>query len=568
MGISIRKIFKTISILISSLLFLEIVLRLFWYTPYLDPRYKRDDLKWLEQNVALDHFGYRDREFSLDKPKGVFRIYSLGTSYTFGWYINDPSLSYPKRLEGELSNNFKEQNIEVINAAHPGFSLQDKIDQFKTQGTLFNPDVVTVDLNIFDLTNQAFPPRYINSLFIRKLYIYQATFGNWQRHLSEGRTKKAVLESLKYNSENINRLDKELQDLKNLTNKAGASLAIILFPYYDLQNPNTPYQYTNFHEAIKKIGQNNSITVVDLLEAFNSFQDKKDLILNPTDPHLSVLGNQITAQFIAKTIDFEKLLSQPKIRMQTSKIIGHLNLSIPGLANIISISPTGWVYFDRSYNLGTMNLFLPNNSDKKLFYIEDKLETAKSFTHKGWPGAKIEYRILPSNGNLLIPKVLYGYQAVGINSITGYWNKNDSLASQDLDLTNTQITKDDKNIYIKILNTAEYNKYQMYKVLVDVAVKQFDIDNGIIVDMFKTEVVTSSIKSGQKEITLNLPGKIGSSPSYVWVNNILQPTKTTNLDNSLHLTLEGNIPQDAKIEIPVALGLRETSQLPIIEYSH
>ena len=84
--------------IIITLLALELLLR-FTVTPLeLDIRYKRNDLQWMEKDVALNSYGYRDKEYSEEKNENIFRIYSLGDSYTFGWYIPDIKNTYPKLL--------------------------------------------------------------------------------------------------------------------------------------------------------------------------------------------------------------------------------------------------------------------------------------------------------------------------------------------------------------------------------------------------------------------------------------------------------------------------------------
>lgn len=562
------KIFSLLTLLAVVLVLAELLLRLFWYSPYLDPNFKRDDPKWLEKDVVLDHFGYRDREFSLTKDPTVFRIYSLGTSYTFGWYLKDPALSYPKQLENNLQQNFPDQKIEVINAAHPGFSLSDKISRFKTQGVLFAPDLVTVDLSIYDLNDKVFPPRYINNHFIRNLRIYQLTLGSWQRQSAEQKTTRSIEDSLN-DPKSVQKLTDQLLELKNLTASSGANLAVILIPEYDPQNPNAPYRYQKFDDLVKNIAREHSTALVDLLTGFNAIGNKKELVLNPTDPHLSVFGNQLTGGIIAQTIDFKKLFSAPRDVLQTQKITASTGLKLPNFKNIVSITPAGWLYFDRSFALNSMPLFLPDNSDKKLVFIEDQLETAKSFTHKGWPGAKLEYR-LPAGEKLVIKKTTYGYPVVGVAGVMGFWEEDGALQSEKLNLTDLKISKDEQNIYIVVKNAS---KYQMYKVTVDLAIKQLDLDEGMVASMFETKLFNQDLKNSQTRVVINSTAKIGSTPRfvsenesipYIWLDDNLQPAVFKEADNTLEVSITQN---GSKIEIPLAVEYKDQTALPTIEYA-
>ena len=134
-----------------SVLITEILLKIFWMPSYLNPRFERDDLKWISGNVILNRFGYRDREFDLTNRQ-KYRIYSLGDSYTYGWYINDLTKTYPKLIEKKLEDKYG-QGIEVINASRPGFNLKESVIRFKQEGILFSPDLVTLGINIFDITD-------------------------------------------------------------------------------------------------------------------------------------------------------------------------------------------------------------------------------------------------------------------------------------------------------------------------------------------------------------------------------------------------------------------------------
>ena len=100
----------------------------------------------MERNVVYNTYGYRDREIQEGKNPGTFRVYSLGDSYTFGWYLPDPKQTYPKLLEKEL-NETQGLPAEVINAASPGFSVKEEVDRFLSEGRLFFPDLVMIGVN-------------------------------------------------------------------------------------------------------------------------------------------------------------------------------------------------------------------------------------------------------------------------------------------------------------------------------------------------------------------------------------------------------------------------------------
>src|SRR5215472_9264005 len=67
--------------------------------------------------VSINSDGLRDRDFSLEKPPGVYRIMMLGDSTTFGWGVREENTA-AKFLERKLNENplpgYK--SVEVMNA--------------------------------------------------------------------------------------------------------------------------------------------------------------------------------------------------------------------------------------------------------------------------------------------------------------------------------------------------------------------------------------------------------------------------------------------------------------------
>lgn len=85
-----------------------------------------------------------DKEYQPIKDSSVFRIISLGDSFTFGLYVN-PVDNYSKKLEKLLNQNPvcpKWQRYEVINLGVPGYDIQYAIKRFELKGKQLNPDLV------------------------------------------------------------------------------------------------------------------------------------------------------------------------------------------------------------------------------------------------------------------------------------------------------------------------------------------------------------------------------------------------------------------------------------------
>ena len=99
------------------------------------------DKDWFKKNVRQNSLGYRDFEYSQERPNNTFRILMLGDSMTFGQGINKTSDTYPKQLE-VLLNKGSKQKFEVINIAYPGYNTDSQLYDLYIKGFNSQPDMV------------------------------------------------------------------------------------------------------------------------------------------------------------------------------------------------------------------------------------------------------------------------------------------------------------------------------------------------------------------------------------------------------------------------------------------
>lgn len=98
-------------------------------------------------DVKINSLGYRMEEFTIEKPKDVFRILMLGDSMTFGYGVNVED-NIPSRLEKALDEYLKkngvgDKKIQIINA---GFADGKSPDSYylylKNDGLKLEPDLI------------------------------------------------------------------------------------------------------------------------------------------------------------------------------------------------------------------------------------------------------------------------------------------------------------------------------------------------------------------------------------------------------------------------------------------
>jgi len=88
--------------------------------------------------------GYRDREFSLVKPPGVFRIVALGGSTTYTIKVEDNKKTFTAQLEKVLQQKYGYKNVEVINAGVGGYNSWESLINLEFRVLDLDPDLIIV----------------------------------------------------------------------------------------------------------------------------------------------------------------------------------------------------------------------------------------------------------------------------------------------------------------------------------------------------------------------------------------------------------------------------------------
>ena len=108
-----------------------------YLTYYPTPNYRKG-------RTYHNSLGYRNAEFSLQKPAGVYRIVALGGSSTYDIRIEDNDLTFTAQLEKVLNDEYGYQNVEVINAGVPGFNSWEILINLEFRVLDLDPDLVII----------------------------------------------------------------------------------------------------------------------------------------------------------------------------------------------------------------------------------------------------------------------------------------------------------------------------------------------------------------------------------------------------------------------------------------
>ena len=101
--------------------------------------------------TSHNSLGYRNDEFPLKKPSGVYRIVALGGSSTYDVSIKDNADTFTAQLERLLKEDYGYQDVQVINAGVPGYNSWEILVNLEFRVLDLDPDLVIIYENTNDV---------------------------------------------------------------------------------------------------------------------------------------------------------------------------------------------------------------------------------------------------------------------------------------------------------------------------------------------------------------------------------------------------------------------------------
>jgi len=256
-------------------------------------------------NIRTNSLGFRDYEYSIEKPKNKKRIIFLGDSHTFGWGVAFDDI-FPKRLERLL--NREKNNYEVINMGLGNSNSVMQLKLFKWKGLQFKPDMVIVMYFIND--TEPTPRRHLlpEHLVVRHSYFWAFLFDRFSKfsaHFIKTFRREIYYNNIysQKNSRWLTSNERALTELINLCKKNNIKILIVNIP--ELYNfKNYPFKYAT--EYIKDLAKRQNIPFLDLLPSFSS-HSPESLWVSLEDPHLNAKGHAIAAKAIYKKLLYEDI---------------------------------------------------------------------------------------------------------------------------------------------------------------------------------------------------------------------------------------------------------------------
>jgi lysophospholipase L1-like esterase len=282
-----------------------------------------------DRAFRINSDGMRDRERTLKKPPGTFRIACIGDSVTYGHAVGRAA-AYPAQLEAILNRGQGSTAYEVLNFGVTGYDITQSVQNLRVRALAYEPDLVIYQYCLNDPETFSFEREGL----LRELTRAQADYwergsaaGRWVsrsrlaalfwyagRSLgTPGRTRREVrpdalataidrgtwadyFTQLHADPVAWQRIESELDELRALTADEGIPAVVVVFPMLlELWR----YPLTPVHEKVRRAAERRSFATLDLLPAF---QEAEARGLRATALHPNARGHAVAAHAIARFV--------------------------------------------------------------------------------------------------------------------------------------------------------------------------------------------------------------------------------------------------------------------------
>jgi lysophospholipase L1-like esterase len=240
-----------------------------------------------EFHVKINSYGFRDYEYSFEKPENVIRIACIGDSNTFGFGV-ELEESWPKILEKELNKNNKNKNIkyEVLNFGVPGYGLEQYIENIKEKAINYNPDIIIIGLSSDDfLTAQ-------DSVTINKK-VYSENIK--RQDILEYKYNKSEEEKDILRDKYLPAINKSFIELNNLSAENKIKIVIVTL------NKQVDWLREYINSILEYYSKESSWCLVNAI-VDNSFEDKTTYTFYPLDGHPNQRGTEFITERVYKSL--------------------------------------------------------------------------------------------------------------------------------------------------------------------------------------------------------------------------------------------------------------------------
>jgi len=267
-------------------------------------------LRFYEWRGRSNSLGFRDRERSVEKPRGTYRIAVLGDSIAAGYRIEERELAFPALLERHLAGgrSGRQAAVEVLNFAVTGYNTEQEVEILRQRAVRFAPDLVLLaychndhrppDQRIVAALGEAaagrrpVPPAAVADRALTWSALYRLARWGWPEDAAAGGTAPAAAESWE-------RVERPLVDLAALSRRHRFEVLLAVFPYLPrLYEP----RHAAAHARLAALAHRHGFHHLDLRPAFRDCRAEPGAKLGFDRYHPTAAGHACAAEALAEAV--------------------------------------------------------------------------------------------------------------------------------------------------------------------------------------------------------------------------------------------------------------------------
>lgn len=223
--------------------------------------------------IKINSDGFRGPECPVLKPAGTFRIIMLGDSETLSVMLPQNN-TLAQQLEDTLNRGCARLRYEVLNFGVEGYNTFQELEQLKTKGLKYEPDLVILNYVLNDPEPGEY---YFNKTFLMR---HSALVRYFNYRIKKGLIKRER-KKLKIGTEvehfyylhqpkYFSRVKDAILEMADISKAKGKKLIVLIFPASSImvRDFKEDYPYKPLHTLLKGIASDN-IIFIDLIEEFS-----------------------------------------------------------------------------------------------------------------------------------------------------------------------------------------------------------------------------------------------------------------------------------------------------------
>jgi hypothetical protein len=265
--------------------------------------------RW-HRTVRTNSYGFRERDFSLTKPRGIYRIAVIGDSIAYGQGIDEQD-RFSNLIEKQLTHQNGKRGYEVLNFGQPGAETIDHLKILAYPVLEAEPDFVllewfTNDVEGHDKSERPRTSRIIpvdriasrlqgNSALFYLLNQQWITIQHKMGWFSYGGYTDYMLKRFRDpNSVSSIAAKESLLSFIAMCKQRQIALGIVLFssPYYG----GSTLDFLT--DRVLQLCREENVGCLDLRSTFFPYRSGQQLFVNPLDVHPSPFANRLATERI------------------------------------------------------------------------------------------------------------------------------------------------------------------------------------------------------------------------------------------------------------------------------